>query len=134
MIYVDSSIIVRMIEGSDGVRLPIEARLAQLSPGERLLITSRLSALECCCKPLRERNSDLLALYDQFFRAGEIRIHEVDRAVIEKATEIRAFVGLKTPDAINMATATNLNVAAFWTTDRRLARSPGLSFELFPAV
>ena len=134
MIYVDSGIIVRMIEGSDRVRLPIETRLAQLDPSERFLATSRLTTLECRCKPLRDRDSKLLVLYDKFFQAGEVRVHEVDRTVIDKATEVRALVGLKTPDAIHWATAKNLSVAAFWTTDRRLARSPDLTFELFPAV
>jgi predicted nucleic acid-binding protein len=134
MIYIDSGIILRMIEGADKVRLPIEARLAQLDPAQRVLATSRLSTLECRCKPLREQNAELLVLYNNFFIAGEIQLLEIDRAVIDKATEVRAVNGLKTPDAIHLATAQSLNVAAFWTTDRRLARTPGVTFELFPAV
>jgi len=134
MIYVDSGIIVRMIEGGDRVRVPIEERLALIDPSDRMLVTSRLSTLECRCKPLRENDADLLLLYDRLFRANEVQVHEIDIFVIDKATEIRAFNGLKTPDAIHAATAMKLSVAEFWTTDRRLTRCPGLMFQLFPAV
>ncbi len=73
MIYVDSGIIVRILEGSDRVRIPIEERLALLGPSDRALVTSRLSTLECRCKPLHDNAADLLKLYDQFFNASEVR-------------------------------------------------------------
>ena len=134
MIYLDSGIIIRMLEGKDSVRLPIERQLAALDAKERLLVTSRLSSLECRVKPLRDNNADLLALYDRFFRAGEVLVQEIDSDVIAKAAELRAFAGLKTPDAIHVATAMLLNVRLFWSVDSRIARCPGIAVQLFPAV
>jgi hypothetical protein len=72
MIYVDSSIIIRLIEGVDRVRIPIEKRLQQLSELDRVLVTSRLSCLECRCKPLREKQAILLGLYRAFFASREL--------------------------------------------------------------
>ena len=122
------------LEGNDRVRLPIEWKLAALNPTERVLVTSRLSALECRIKPLRDNDTDLLDLFDRFFRAGEVLVQEIDSDVINKATELRAFAGLKTPDAIHVATSMLLNVRSFWSTDSRIARCPGIVVELFPAV
>jgi predicted nucleic acid-binding protein len=136
MIYVDAGIIMRIVEGADKVRLPIEAKLRALPPAERVLVTSRLSKLECCCKPLRDGNSALLGLYDEFFlRAGEVVVKEIDSAVIEEATHLRAKTSLKTPDAIHAATATLCRVQSFWTADRRFQQCPGLPpVELLPAI
>lgn len=134
MIYLDSGIIIRMLEGNDRVRLPIEERLASLDGTERVLVTSRISTLECRCKPLRENSFDLLSLYDRFFLAGEVLVREIDADVIRKATELRAFEGLRTPDAIHVATAMLLHVTSFWSVDSRIGLCQGLAVELFPAV
>jgi predicted nucleic acid-binding protein len=46
----------------------------------------------------------------------------VDRAIGEGAARLRARYGLRTPDAIHLATAVAARAEAFVTTDRRLAR------------
>lgn len=134
MIYLDSGVIIRLIEGADGVRAAIEARLRSLAASERLFATSRLSRLECRCKPLREGRFDLLAQYDKFFALRTLLVKEIDAAVVEKATAIRADFGLKSADAIHAATALLWGVAAFWTADAGFSRCAGLPVELFAAV
>jgi uncharacterized protein len=134
MIYADSGIIMRWVEGAEHVRDPIEASWRQLPPLERVFVTSRIARLECRCKPLRDRQDDLLHLYDIFFAGKEVDLREIDAAVVEKATELRALVGLKTPDAIHAATATLAGAASFWTTDRRFSKCPGLIVEVFKAL
>ena len=105
MIYADSGIIMRWVEGVSPVRDQVESRWRQLPPAERMFVTSRMACLECRCKPLRERQDDLLRLYEIFFVGKEVTVREIDAAVVEKATELRADFGLKTPDAIHAATA-----------------------------
>ncbi len=134
MIYLDSGVILRLVEGAADVRLPIEARLAAFRGSEPFGITSRLSRLECRTKPLREKQGDLLRLYEAFFASREIILNEVSREVIEQATEIRAAYGLKAPDAIHAATAMLSGAAEFWTADQGFRRCPDLNLVLFAAV
>ena len=134
MIYFDAGIIMRLVEGSTKVRLPIETRLAAILGAERILVTSRLSRLECRCKPLREKREEKLALYDGFFTAPEVRVREVDSAVIETATSLCVSIGFKTADAIHRATAILAAVDEFWTTDNGFLRCTALKIIVFPAV
>jgi uncharacterized protein len=134
MIYFDTGIIIRLVEGLDRVRIPIESRLRQIPAAERSAITSRLSRLECRCRPLRDNESQLLASYDLFFSSEEVTLQEIDAAVIEKATELRAAYGLKIPDAIHAATAMLSDVSAFWTVDSHFTRCAGLAVEIFAAI
>jgi predicted nucleic acid-binding protein len=133
MIYLDSGVILRLVEGEADVRFPIEARLAAFRGSEPFGITSRLR-LECGTKPLREKQADLLRLYEAFFASREIILNEISRDVIEKATDIRAAYGLKAPDAIHAATAMLSGAAEFWTADQGFRRCPDLNVVLFAAV
>jgi predicted nucleic acid-binding protein len=134
MIYADSGIIMRWVEGGGDVRNAIELRWRQIPPPDRIFVTSRIARLECRCKPLREHRDDLLRLYDTFFASKEVDIREIDARVVEKATELRATIGLRTPDAIHAATATLVGAAALWTTDARLKKCSALVVEVFKAV
>jgi hypothetical protein len=97
VIYADANVVIRLIEGDALTRAPIEARLAPLRGTGRFLLTSRLTRLECRVKPLRQGDTALLALYDAFFTSVEVLLLEITGPVLEKATELRAHLNLKTP-------------------------------------
>ena len=134
MIYLDSSIIIRLIEGIDAVRTPIASRLQQIPETDRILITSRLSCLECQCKPIREKRGTLLALYREFFASGAITLYELTVDVVERATIVRAETGFKTPDALHASTAILAKADRFWTTDANFRKCSDLPLEIFPSV
>jgi len=56
--------------------------------------------MECRVKPLRDGDMELLHDFDDFFAKAVSAIVPLSRQVIDKATELRAEHGLKTPDAI----------------------------------
>ena len=86
------------------------------------MLTSRLTRMECRIKPLRLGNVGLLAIYDAFFTSPEVEVLELSPAVIEKATDVRAALNVKTPDALHLASAIVAGATAFLTGDRNLAR------------
>ena len=132
MIYADSGVIMRWVEGAQQIRSPVFAAWMALSVEERVFATSRLSKLECCCKPLRDGDTKLLTLYHIFFDSLDVRLYDVDADVIDAATEC-AKTGLKTPDAIHLATAELAGAIELWTTDIRLSRVQAMPIRLFPS-
>ena len=113
-------------EGDPASREPIRQRLA----GQNLILTSQLSRLECRCRPLRDKNTVLLGLYDVFFSGQDLRLIEIDSRVIDQATRIRADFNLKSPEALHLAAAIIGGASIFLTGDRQLARFDPLPVEI----
>jgi len=130
VIYADANVIIRLVEGDEATRAPLEARLLPLRGTGRFLLTSRLTRLECRVKPLRMQDTTLLRLYDSFFVGLEVEVLELTAQVIEKATELRAELNMKTPDALHMASAIVFGATAFLTGERALARCTEVSVEV----
>ncbi len=117
--YLDACCFIYLVEGARGWRTNVEARLRTLSPTTSVA-TSRLSRLECRSKPLRDGDAALLARYDAVF--AKTRLVDVTSEVIERATELRARYGFRSPDAIHLATAIDGGGDVFLTDDASLAR------------
>lgn len=87
---------------------------------------SRLALLEVRVKPMRDNDTALLRRYDEFF-AGRMEMVEIDAAVIDRATALRAAHGLKTADSIHAASALSLKEPALFVTgDQVFERVIGL--------
>ena len=118
-LYLDTAPVIYTVE-----QVPIFSELvdARLSVPDLVLVASDLTRLECRVKPLRGGNTRLLIEYDAFFDGAVAEIVALSREVIDRATEIRAQYGFKTPDAIHLAVAANANCEVFLTNDHRLDR------------
>ncbi len=125
--FLDSSALIYYFEGSASGREAVVQVLREIkfeNPNAALVV-SRLGVMECRVKPLRTANNDLLARYDAFFK--QVQIVELSAPVVEIATQLRASVGLKTPDALQAASALSLvGSCTFITGDAGFARVPGL--------
>jgi uncharacterized protein len=87
----------------------------------------RLSWLECRVKPLREGDSAVLEHYRVFFSRPGLRIVALDLQVIDRAASIRAAHRLKTPDALQAASAMTFEEeTVFVTGDASFDTVPGL--------
>jgi predicted nucleic acid-binding protein len=49
-------------------------------------------------------------------------VFDIDTAVVDRATEVRALYGFRTPDALHLATALLLDCDTFLTGDEKLKR------------
>jgi predicted nucleic acid-binding protein len=79
---------------------------------------------------MRAGQVELLNRYDGFFSRRPFVFAEISAAIVERATELRATHGFKTPDAIHLATAMVENADAVLTGDAALARCPGLRVDV----
>lgn len=129
--YLDACCLIYMTEGTPAWRAAMAARLRAL-PATTRLATSRLSRLECRSKPIRDRDAALLARYDATFTNA--RIVEVTAAIIERATELRARYGFRSPDAIHLATAIDGGADVFLTGDTELARCTEIAVNVLAPV
>jgi predicted nucleic acid-binding protein len=127
VIYLDSCIVIYAVEDDSARGAAIRQRLAELE--DEVAAISPLVMLECLVGPLR---ADDLALTDHYRRAFEqFQVLDVGTAEFLRAAELRARQGLRTPDAIHLASAQISECRALWTKDARLATaSHGLAVDV----
>ena len=107
MLFLDACVVIYWIEAVE----PFYSKLISTLRGihtqypEAVFAVSRLSWLECRVKPLHENDHFLLDLYEQFFAADNLNIIELDAQVIDTATHLRVQYNLRTPDALQAASA-----------------------------
>ena len=130
MIYLDSNVVIRLVEGDALARAPVVARLASSLGVAGSLTTSRLTRLECRSNLLRAGDTATLAQFDVFFSGVEISMIDVTASVVELATKIRAKYNLKTPDALHYASAMEAGASVFLTGDRVFARCSDVALEI----
>jgi predicted nucleic acid-binding protein len=128
-LYLDASAIMYAVEGVPAFRDLVIARIAQAVPSGEL-VTSQLSRLECRVKPLREGDTALLQRFDDFFTREGLTVVDLSPVVVDRATELRARAGFRTPDALHLATAVELAADVFLTGDDRLERCDAVHVEV----
>jgi len=82
-----------------------------------------LVRLEVILKPLRESATALVSDYEDFLAAQHWLT--IDDSIFNRALDLRAHHGLKTPDALHLATAMQYGCNEFWTNDDRLNKAAG---------
>jgi len=120
-IYLDSCIIIYLVERHPIFAPLVEARLAALE--ETDFVISPLVRLEVMVKPMREADISLMLRYEQFLAA--VRMLPMSAEIYEMALSLRVQTHLKTPDALHVATAQFHTCQAFWTNDSRLVEAVG---------
>ena len=126
-VYLDTVPVIHLVE-----EVPNYAELVdrRVSVADVIQVASDLARLECRVRPLREGNVALLHDYDEYFAEVVEEIVVLSRAVIDRATDIRARYGFRTPDAIHLAAAVVSGCAVFLTNDYRLHRFPDIAMDV----
>nr|WP_305891678.1 type II toxin-antitoxin system VapC family toxin [Methylomonas sp. WSC-6] len=121
--FLDACAVIYLIESQQDQGRKTRLLVDKASKSNAQLSISRLSFLECRVLPLKTKNAELLDCYDRFFRLPGLEIVELDTAVIDIATELRANHpgSLRTPDAIQLACAITSGSDQFLTGDKKLA-------------
>jgi predicted nucleic acid-binding protein len=129
-LYLDANPIIYSIEGVPDFRLEALAWIERAEADGGVVLTSRLSRLECRVKPLRDDNAELLERFDGFFDRPIVDFVEISADVIEHATRLRAAHNFKAPDAIHLASALIAKADVFLTGGSTLRRCTELTVEV----
>ena len=107
--------VIGLIEGDSEQRIALKKYLSDTT-----VFSSELVRLEARLLAVRENNSSLLKLYDNFFSVCDFVY--LNRSVFDLATTLRAENNLKTPDALHLAAAIESNCSEFCTNDKHLLK------------
>jgi predicted nucleic acid-binding protein len=120
-LYFDACIAIYLVEEHPAYCPPIESAL---SAKYATVCYSPLVVLESLVLPIRNGRDDLIRKFRAFFAANQCL--SMPYEVFELAAELRATHGLKTPDALHLATARYHSCVEFWTNnDDRLSGAAG---------
>ncbi|MBK6846194.1 MAG: PIN domain-containing protein [Proteobacteria bacterium] len=127
-VALDSAIFIYFIE-DDERRAPLIASLLQrIDQGQLGAVTSAVTLLECLVVPYRDGDLALAERYEALLtRSRGLTLIDFDRPLLRAAAQLRAALGLKTPDALQLAAALRTGAKAFLTNDRRLPPVAGLA-------
>jgi predicted nucleic acid-binding protein len=118
MIYLDSCVLIYLIEGKE--RRRDEVGHAMVAAGTAFSISPMVKC-ECLVGPIKLADLRLrqryLTLFAQFVSLA------LPEEVYLQAAELRGRFSLRTPDALHLACAQHHGCEALWTNDGRFARA-----------
>ena len=121
--YLDANLYIYAFEGIDTYRMRMAGLLAAIDRQGVRVVASELLLTELLPRPMKDGRQDLVDRYLELFQSTR-RFHlaPVDRRVILRSVHLRADFGLRSMDALHLATAFVHDCETFVTNDRRLAR------------
>jgi predicted nucleic acid-binding protein len=94
-----------------------------IEQGEIFAITSNISLLEVMVHPFRIGDNKLAGEYRDILMNSEgLKTYSIDIEISENAARLRAKYNIRTPDALQIATAITGNADIFLTNDQTLKK------------
>jgi predicted nucleic acid-binding protein len=123
----DSSVFIYFID-EHPLYLPIvDPLFYALDTGLLQAATSALTLLETLVQPVRMEKWGLVGRYEEILTDSRgLELVAIDLELLRAAAHIRATTKVKTPDALQIASAQSAGCRVFVTNDNRLPSIPGL--------
>jgi predicted nucleic acid-binding protein len=127
-VYLDANGFIYSIERIDPYRSMLDTLWLTVSVGQVKVVTSELTLLEVLVKPLKVGDATTATLFRTVLKhTPDVQMLPIAQSVLEAAANLRATLGLKTPDAIHVATALLNNSMLFVTNDSAFRRVTDLN-------
>ncbi|MDM8558275.1 PIN domain-containing protein [Candidatus Parabeggiatoa sp. HSG14] len=128
LIALDTAPLIYFIEEHPTYLPIIDPFFENLNKGSIRVVTSVITLSEVLVKPLRDGDTQLAQQYrDILLNVEGLTTVEVSVNLAEKAAQLRSQYSLRTPDAIQIATALQSGATALLTNDVRWPVLPNLS-------
>lgn len=126
-IGLDTPLFIYFLEEHPQYLAVVRPAFVALAEGELTGVTSALTLLETLVQPYRVGNALLAEQYRAFLtRSHGLRMDPITSEVLCAAARLRAAYNIKTPDAIQLATALIARCPVYVTNDRNLPPVPGI--------
>lgn len=126
-VALDTAIFIYFIEEHADFLGLVEPVFELIDRGAWRGVTSAVTLLECLVVPYRAGDLALGDRYEALLtRSRGLELVELDRPLLRAAAQLRATLGMKTPDALQIAAALRKGASVFLTNDRRLPAVRGL--------
>jgi predicted nucleic acid-binding protein len=126
----DTAVFIYFIEEHRDYLPLVEVIFEVVDDGHLQAVTSTITLLETLVVPYRTANVALAESYETILgHSRGLKLLDIDRRQTRFAAQLRAVLGLKTPDALQLAAALGSGCTAFVTNDRELP-----SFETMKVV
>ena len=135
VVGLDTAPLIYFIEQNPTYLEIVRAFFRAMDRGDLRVVTSTLTLTEVLVYPLRQGNTELARQYqDILFDQENLITLPVSPEIAELAAQLRASRNLRTPDAIQMATAIHGGATFFFTNDLRLPIIPNLEIIVLDAI
>jgi predicted nucleic acid-binding protein len=127
-VYLDANGFIYSIERIDPYRAMLDTLWLTVSAGQVTVVTSELTLLEVLVRPLKVGDATTATLFRTVLKhTPDVQMLPITQSVLEEAAQLRATLGLKTPDAIHVATALLNGSMLFVTNDSAFRRVTDLT-------
>jgi predicted nucleic acid-binding protein len=134
IVYIDTAIVIYTLEGNENYLPSLDPLWSRFESGDIELMTSELTLMEVLVHPLKTKNLQLVADYEEFLTDSAIQLLPINRAILKSAAQIRSVKNIKTPDAIHASTAIQHSCTIFLRNDRGFQNTPGLPVMILDQV
>jgi predicted nucleic acid-binding protein len=134
-IALDTGPWILWIEQNQAFLPVVEPIFRAIEEGRATAVTSVMTVLEVLTGAKRRKDDVLVRRYESLFtESAGVVVLDIDMDIARRAAELRAKYGVRTADAIHLATALAAGASAFVTTDRRLARVKEIEVRVLKAA
>lgn len=120
---VDTMPFIYFVEQNPAYLKKVRMVLTQITNGNIEGVSSVITLTEVLTLPIRLGRTDLEQAYRQILLQGKnFRLISINETIASRAVHLRAQYNLKTPDALQIATAVEAGCEAFLTNDLTIKR------------
>jgi predicted nucleic acid-binding protein len=135
VVGLDTSIFIYHLEDHPRYAPVTEIIFHSLEEGRNRGITSFLTLMEILAKPKVEGLQEVARDYEYYLSTfPNLTLFPCDLEIARKASDLRAVSRIKTPDAVQLATALHHGATGFLTNDRLLEKITGLEIAVLDKV
>jgi predicted nucleic acid-binding protein len=120
-IFLDTAPLIYYIEENPYFAKPLNELFVAGEKKECHFVSSIITLIEVLVLPMREKRDDIIKKYEMILtHSSSMEIVDINVKIAKTTARLRADYSLKTPDAIQIATALHCSADYFLTNDKRL--------------